>query len=470
MDERHIVAIDLGTSKFALSVAKVSGDDVQIIYYRETPAEGIRNSRVFNPKKVSIALGTAISTAESELGIKIRQVIVGKPKYDIRQVTAQMQVERNENECITEEEIANMKSDALETYPLEDPDHDELFGAVAQSFSDGEEFQLVENDIIGMACPKIEGNFKVFIGKSSAVSGIEKAFNLIGVKVAKQYFTPDYTAKAVLYDAEMENGVALIDFGAGATSLSIYYGNVMRYYAAIPFGGDTITKDIKSECTISEQLAENIKLAFGACMPDKLQSLSEKVIQINSNSAAPVKQLSVKYLSEIITARVKEIIDAILYEIQQSGFADSLKSGIVLTGGCANLVNCSNYVKEISGYNVRTGYPKHLFSASGCEGVYDSSAAVIIGMMNAARLEKTLNCTSIPVKTEDVPATEEVPVVAAAESPVDNGTLFDKDEIEVVSKPKKPVKKKGITWFDRFKKGTAEVVGNLYDTMTNEEA
>ena len=35
-NEKNIVAIDLGSSKIALTVAKVSGDDIQIIYYRET--------------------------------------------------------------------------------------------------------------------------------------------------------------------------------------------------------------------------------------------------------------------------------------------------------------------------------------------------------------------------------------------------------------------------------------------------
>ena len=31
MDERHLVAIDIGTSKIALTVAKVEGENVQII-------------------------------------------------------------------------------------------------------------------------------------------------------------------------------------------------------------------------------------------------------------------------------------------------------------------------------------------------------------------------------------------------------------------------------------------------------
>ena len=35
MEEKNIVAIDLGTSKIALTVAKVNGDDIQVVYYKE---------------------------------------------------------------------------------------------------------------------------------------------------------------------------------------------------------------------------------------------------------------------------------------------------------------------------------------------------------------------------------------------------------------------------------------------------
>ena len=55
MDEKYIVAIDLGSYKVALLVAKVNGDDIQVVYYKETPSKGIRNSYVFNSKLVTSA-------------------------------------------------------------------------------------------------------------------------------------------------------------------------------------------------------------------------------------------------------------------------------------------------------------------------------------------------------------------------------------------------------------------------------
>ena len=402
-NDKHIVSIDLGSSKIALTVAKVNGEDIQIIYYRETPSAGIRYSSVFNVMHVTEPLRAAISQAEEELGIKITQAVVGMPKFPVRQESSNAEIhDRGFDTDITAEDIDNLKDFAKSLYPLEDETKEAIYGAVAQSFSDGENFQIIESDIIGMTSDTLEGNFKIFIGKKNDLTKIDTVMTRSEVAAMRKYFTAESTAKAVLTNAEMENGVALIDFGGGCTSVAIYHGNIMRHYASIPFGGKNITHDIKTECQISEALAENIKLAFGACMPEKLQSLSDKIIHIRSNSAEPDKQLPVKYLSEIITARIEEIMMAILFEIEKSGFADMLRSGIVVTGGCARTANLGNFIYDLSGYKVRTGYPKKVFSYQDCDGITETSAATSIGLILASINDKTVSCTVGEVRGKEV--------------------------------------------------------------------
>ena len=463
MTDKHIVAIDLGTSKIALTVAKVNGQDVQIIYYKETPSAGIRYSSIFNASHVTGPLKAAVSEAEESLGIKITQAVVGMSKYPVRQESNTGKIEdRGWDTDITADDIATLKRFAQDSYPLADPGKEAIYGAVAQSFSDGENFQIIENDIIGMASDVLEGNFKIFIGKKNDLTKIDMAMNKADLSAVRKYFTADSTAKAVLESSEMENGVALIDFGAGCTSVTIYHGNIMRHYASIPFGGKNITDDIKSECQISERLAENIKKAFGACMPDKLQSMSEKVIHIRSNTTEPDKQLPVKYLSEIITARVEEIIMAILYEIQESGFADLLRSGIVVTGGCAQIPNLGSFINELSGFRVRTGYPKRHFSCQGCEGLFETSASTSVGLILAAKNSDAFNCV-MPSGSTYFPEPE------TGESNPD-GNLFSERAMEgvVVTEPEQPQKSRPkqpkIKWTDKV----SEIMEGLFESVKNE--
>ncbi|MBO6248874.1 MAG: cell division protein FtsA, partial [Bacteroidales bacterium] len=397
MEERYIASVDLGTSKLAVCVARILDQDVQVIYYKETPSQGIRYSYVNNPGKVESVLRDALSQAQQELKIKIQQVIVGLPRYYVRQENASAKMDRTQPDTqIEEDEVRLLKSMALEEYPLSDSENETIYGAVAQSFSTEDSLNELENDIVGMTAEELEGNFKVFIGRRRHSINIDNVFNSMGIAIAKKYFTPGITARAVLKEEQLENGVALIDIGAGVSSVTIFKGKIMRYFAAIPFGGNSITRDIKTECNFSFDLAENIKKAYGACMPRKLSALGEKSIQIVDENDEPTAQVSVKYISEIIIARMKEIIEALLYLIQESGYSseDQLRAGVVVTGGGAEIVNCANYIKDLSGYSVKIGYPRRFFSSEGCPEATEASASTSMGMILAAKADKTLNCVN----------------------------------------------------------------------------
>lgn len=422
MEERYIASVDLGTSKLAVCVARVQDQNVEVIYYKESPSLGIRYSYVLIPGKVKAELRTAISEAQQALRIKIQQVIVGLPRWYVRQETASASMTRPEpDDLIQENEIRALKSMALESYPLEDSAKEVIYGAVAQSFSTEDCINEPENDIVGMAAETLEGNFKVFIGNRRYSSNIDSVFNDMGIAIAKKYFTPGITARAVLKSEQMENGVALIDIGAGVSSVTIFKDKIMRFYAAIPFGGNSVTNDIKSECNFSFELAENIKKAYGACMPNKLSSLGEKSIQIVDEDGNATAQVSVKYISEIITARMKEIIEALLFRIQESGYAseDDLRAGVVVTGGGAELVNCTNFIKELSGYSVKIGRPRRFFSCEGCPEASEASAATSMGMILSAKGDRFLNCVNeVTARVVKAAAAEDAAATAPNEQEV----------------------------------------------------
>ena len=168
-------------------------------------------------------------------------------------------------------------------------------------------------------------------------------------------------------------------------------------------------------------------------MPDKLQLLSEKVIQINDEENGSYEQLPVKYLSEVITCRTREIIEAILFHIQDSGYADSLRSGMVITGGGANLVNLANFIKQESGYNVRVGYPRtQMFSTGGCPGVGETSAVATLGMILDAKKDYLLNCIDEipePVSDTDTTVNEDVDKDVPSLDDKGNGEIFAVPEL-----------------------------------------
>ncbi|MBQ5639985.1 MAG: hypothetical protein IIV12_03690, partial [Bacteroidales bacterium] len=209
---------------------------------------------------------------------------------------------------------------------------------------------------------------------------------------------------------------------------------------------------------------------------------SEKVIQINDNENGSYEHLPVKYLSEVINCRAKEIIEALLYQIQDSGYADKLRNGIVITGGGADLVNLSTLIKEMSGYNVRIGFPRnqHYRSSLGFS-LGETSISATLGMIMEAKKDPRLNCIEEKFVEKVQEEEEDVEIASEEDSNVTQFVeeLFPEEEVIVpVNKPiKKPTKPspKGpkINWISSLKQTITNVgtktfdntIGSLYDEM-----
>lgn len=472
--ENNIIALDLGTSKFALLAAKVLGDNVQVEYYREVPAAGMKYGKIFNTREAGRALEPLINDAQDKLGYKIKSVVAGLPKFPVSSALGESEIlDRQENTEIEEEEINELKRFAKDTYDL-GSDNRQIFDAIAQSFDTDYEFQVMEDEIVGITSSRVKGNFKLFIGAKSDYNNIDNLLRKFGISAIRKYFTPVGIGRITLRLSEAKSGVALVDFGAGCTSVSIFKDKVLRFFGSIPFGAQTITNDIEKECSINSNIAENIKLAYGACMPEKLQNMRNKTLNIIGQDHN--KAVSMKYLSEIITAREEEIIMAVLYMIYKSGLADNV-STIVGTGGGANLTNLGLLITKISGCQFRIGRPNVQYATPDNELISYTTAAGAIGLLKMAMEEGDVSCNTEFIGTKPV----ETESTEAADEGTQTEIFSEGNTFEVVDntgedkkqggrknsdpKPKKP--RRNI--FSKLMEGA----GNLFDTafynVTEEE-
>lgn len=436
MQERFIVAADPGSGKISLSVSSVTDGYAKVLFYGEEPSDGISDGGIFNPVKASAPLRKLITQAEESLGIVIGKVIVPLPRYRINLTNGQQKVERSDAESyITDEEIASLCDFALEKYLPDMEEGQEIYCMLPQSFSTEELFQAGQDDVIGSSSKELSGEFKILSGPVKSAANAAKMISACGKTIAARYFVPAAMGGVMLTEDEMENGAALIEIGAGVTSVSIFNRGVMRYYASIPFGGKTLTEDIRLETGFNESLCENIKLAYGFAMPDRLQSMSDKVLQVNDERSGESNQVSIKYLCEIINSRMTEIVKAILFKIGQSGYADRLRGGLVLCGGGSELALCAALVKEMSGYNVRIGYVRSRnIDACGCPDMDDASAASHFAMISLACDDEYINCVKVNGPEPETQMESDKPKPA-------EGDIFSPEEFGDAVKPEKQPRK-----------------------------
>lgn len=386
MENKHIVAIDAGTSKISIAVGFEADNGFRIMHYRALPSAGIHQGRIQNAQQASEVIQELIGGVKEELGLVVNQAVINLPSYPIFQRGAKSSLKREDDTMVQESEVDMLEAQACDDVLKQEDEKVGLsvYRCVSQSYSDGIDFPIGKDDIIGRFTDHIEGYYEVFLGNTRQMANIDNTLGLQEVVAARRLFMPECVAKMVLDPTDVENGVALVDIGGGVTSVSIFTGGILRYYDSIPFGGRSVTMDIRNECGLSESLAENIKKAYGICCPDKLLSMSDKFLRIKLRDSTRTKEVSVKYLSEVVTARMREIFNAVLYIIQQSQLADELGSGIVLTGGGSMLTNCSKLLGEMSGYNVRIGRIGKRFASLPKE-LQQPNTAGCLGLLYAGR-------------------------------------------------------------------------------------
>jgi cell division protein FtsA len=91
----------------------------------------------------------------------------------------------------------------------------------------------------------------------------------------------------------------------------------------------------------------------------------------------------VKNLSNIIQARMEEVIEMAHGEIITSGFENRLAGGIVITGGGAQLSNLKQLVEYMTGMDTRIGYPNEHLGKSKIESVKSPMYATAVGLVLA---------------------------------------------------------------------------------------
>lgn len=351
-----MVGLDIGTTKISVMIGRKNQyGKLEILGTGRAVSNGVTRGIVSNIEKTVISIIEAKEEAQKKSGLEIKDVFIGVAGQHIKSLQHRGEIVRDNIETeISKGDIDKLKSNMFKliTIPGE-----EVIHVIPQEYTvDGEDG--IE-DPIGMAGVKLEANFHVITAQVGAVRNIIRCVERSGLQPKELVLEPFASAVATLDQDELREGVALVDIGGGTTDVAIFLGNIIRHTAVIPFGGNIITKDIKSGLEILENQAELLKIKFGSAMYTEEQE--NVMVSIPGLRGRPPKEIAVRNLSEIIGARYKEIMDLVYHEIKASGYENKLMTGVVLTGGGSLIKNLKQLVAYVTGKETRIGYPnEHL--------------------------------------------------------------------------------------------------------------
>jgi len=354
-----VVGLDIGTTKIAAIVGKKNEfGKVEILGIGKAESLGVNRGVVVNIEQTVASIKAAVAIAADKANVDIGEVIVGIAGQHIKSVQHRGMITRQS----LDDEVNQKDVDTLidNMHRLVMSPGEEIIHVIPQEYIIDSEIGI--KNPIGHAGIRLEGNFHIITGQVSAVKNIFKCVNRAGLESIDLHLEPLASADAVLSDEEKEAGVVLVDIGGGTTDVAIFYDGIIRHTAVIPFGGNIITEDIKEGCSIIKTQAEQLKVRFGSALAQENQE--NEIISIPGLRGRPHKEISVKFLAQIIQARMEEILEFVLFEIKNSGFERKLSAGIVVTGGGSMLKHLPQLVMLTTGMDCRIGTPNEHLSAA----------------------------------------------------------------------------------------------------------
>ncbi|AVM52745.1 cell division protein FtsA [Bacteroides zoogleoformans] len=333
-----IAAIELSSSKISGIAGKKNSDGShQVLAYAcEDASSFIHKGAIYNIDKAAQALTSIINKLEGQLNNSIAKVYTGIGGQSLR--TVKNKVSRTlEEESIISQELVDEICDENHDAPLIEMN---VLDVAPQEYKIDNTLQA---EPVGVTGRYITGQFLNVVSRTSLKKNLEHSFEQAKIEIADDLLVaPIALAKVVLTESEMRSGCALVDFGADTTTISVYKNNILRYLSVLPLGGNNITQDITS-LQMEEEDAEKLKLQYGNALYEEEESGVPAVCRLEDG-----RTFELSLLNNIIGARAEEILANVWNQLRFSGYEDKLFSGVVFTGGGANLKNLEKAFRRIS--------------------------------------------------------------------------------------------------------------------------
>ncbi|MCZ2492403.1 cell division protein FtsA [Dellaglioa carnosa] len=364
------VGLDIGTTSIKVIVSEYVNGQLNVIGIGNERSVGLNRGIVVDIDKAVVSVQKAIKQAEEKANIQINEVHVGIPANLLQIIPCNgMIAVSDESKEITNEDVVNVASAALvQNLP---PERD-IIDIIADEFVvDG--FDGIK-DPRGMIGVRLEMHGSVYTGPKTIIHNLKKCVENAELTIRETIVNPLALASVAMSDGERDFGTVLIDLGGGQTTASVIHDHKLKFTYVDQEGGDFVTKDISVVLNTSVENAEKLKRNYGFANSDLASE--DDIFPVDVVGQSEPLNISEKYLSEIIEARISQILDKIKNALDATKALD-LPGGVILTGGLAALPGIAELASEILQVQVKTYVPDQM-------GLRYPSFAQALGLINYA--------------------------------------------------------------------------------------
>ncbi|MBO4457481.1 MAG: rod shape-determining protein [Butyrivibrio sp.] len=327
VDQKVVFGLDIGTRSVVGTVGYMTDGQFNVIAQAVEKHEtrAMLDGQIHDIGKVGSTIRVVKEKLEQQTDIHLTDVCIAAAGRVLRTVRTTYEYEYPESHDITDEDIYNLDSAAVEqAYSefIKKNTSDLKFYLVGYSvmhyYLDGYQIANLEGHNAGKVSVELIATFL----PDDCVDGLYKACERADLKVANLTLEPIAAMMVAIPDRFRMLNLALVDVGAGTSDICVTDDGSITAYGMLPIAGDDITEIIAQHCLVDFNQADEIKIAA---------SHSDRVEYIDIMGLR--KSITAEEIAGIIKPQVDMMAKKAAEEIKKLNGDRSVSAVFVVGGG-----------------------------------------------------------------------------------------------------------------------------------------
>jgi cell division protein FtsA len=356
-------AVNIGSFRVSAMVAGISETGEMIVLGSgHRAAQGIKRGFVTDMQAATYAVRDAVERAEKMANTAIGSVWIGTSGAGLASQVAQVEIDIG-GRRIEEDDIEHL---LVAAQGVIQPDGRMVLHAQPAHYTlDGADGVA---DPKGLHAERLGVDIHVMLADGAPVRNITEAVQNAHLQVEAVVASPIAAGFACLSAEERDLGVALVEFGAEVTNVSVYAAGMLLGLVTIPMGSGDVTDAIASAFGIRRFQAERLKCVHGSAIASPADH--REMIPVNApgdEATGPLarhaddkNRIPRAELISVITGQLGRLMEDVSRALKALGFTGQRGQQVVLTGGGAELAGLADYAQAALGKPVRIGKPLHM--------------------------------------------------------------------------------------------------------------
>ena len=324
--QKVVFGLDIGTRSVVGTVGYMNDGQFNVIAQsiEKHQTRAMLDGQIHDIGKVAATIRLVKENLEQQTDIHLTDVCIAAAGRVLKTVRVNYDYEYPDGHTITDEDIYNLDSSAVEKAYAEFIEQNTsglkfyLVGySVMHYYLDGYQIANLEGHNAGKVSVELIATFL----PDDCVDGLYKACERADLNVANLTLEPIAAMMVAIPDRFRMLNLALVDVGAGTSDICVTDDGSITAYGMLPIAGDDITEIIAKSCLVDFNTADEIKIK--ASHSDKIDYVD--IMGLN-------KSITAEEIAEIIKPKVEEMAQLATNEIKRLN-GDNPVSAVFVVGG-----------------------------------------------------------------------------------------------------------------------------------------